>query len=78
MAKASRVERKEEIVCLALSPEEAQALYDVLRLIGGDPSTTRRGLLKEVHDTLINVVEYDRWEERAGDLTGSVYFEPTT
>lgn len=47
----------EPYVTLMLSKEEAQALYDVARGIGGDPETTRRGYFSGKPSAILEVLE---------------------
>lgn len=57
-------------VVLTLSQEEAAALYSVLCRVGGSPTASRRGLIDNIYDALIEV-KVDRGER---DLAGSVTF----
>lgn len=59
------------IVVLELSEDEATALSAILRLVGGDPHTTRRGLMESIERALQTLGISDRPK----DTEGSIYFK---
>lgn len=62
-------------VLLALSPDEAQFLADVLSKVGGNPKTTRRCHVEPVLDALDTVgYRYYSERERLRDYEGRIYF----
>lgn len=52
MAKAVMIKREDYEVQLTLNREEAEALRAILNRVGGHPSTTRRGLIDGISNTL--------------------------
>lgn len=55
MAKAEKVLPKEPEYLLTLSGNEAQFIYDVMYMIGGDPKLSRRKYATELLRTLSSV-----------------------
>lgn len=63
-------------VLLALSPDEAQFLADVLSKVGGNPATTRRYHVEPVLEALYTVgYRYYSENERLRDYEGRLYFK---
>ena len=58
-------------VMLELSDEEAVAISAVLRLVGGHPDTTRRGLVDSIERSLRTLDICDRRD----DIKGSIDFQ---
>lgn len=64
-------------VDLILSREEAEALASVLAVVGGNPTTTRRGLTAGVLRALAEAdVTYDTSDLDRSPVSGGVWFLP--
>lgn len=59
------VKVKEREYTLTLSEDEAKAVYAVLLAVGGNPSTSPRGLIDNVQDQFVQYMhyEYAEWQK---------------
>ncbi len=61
------------IVRLEMDVKTAEALHAVIRVVGGHPNTTRRGLIRDIGRALVAAnVHYN-----ANDVEGGIYFRVT-
>lgn len=73
MAKLKVKEIHKKNYVLRLNEDEAKALRDVLGLVGGDPTETRRGLLEDTYSLLDGALESKCLIPM--DLRGKITFE---
>jgi hypothetical protein len=71
MAKAEKVLPKEPEYLLTLSGNEAQFIYDVMYMIGGDPKLSRRKYATELLRTLSRVGFTNSGDELVPDVHNS-------
>jgi hypothetical protein len=56
---------------LSLSAEEAEALHDILRRIGGPPDLSRRGLIEGI---VLALAKNDVKHTDGSDINGTIFF----
>jgi hypothetical protein len=70
---------EEERYTLTLNKDEARALYDVLRRVGGNPDRSRRGHAEAVYSPLSEALGLARsYVPGPHDLSGSLAFHERT
>lgn len=65
---------EEEVITLALNRAEATILMDIFSRIGGDPETTRRGLVDNMNDALRKIGVWGTDQKDMDDKNRAIYF----
>lgn len=76
MAELKKVEIRAQSYALTLNQAEADALTQALAAVGGNPRSSRRGLIDPIFDLLVaNGGQWYPQGDMRRDITGSIQFD---